>query len=513
MSGVETIIIRRLGMMKKSDKKSIAWIIGIIAFAFIVLSGGLCRAAVPVSAATVTPTPTPVPEKYLVAVSAYYTGGAVIVGEKIDTGKIVAYAYYSDGTYVKVTDYTISDKVVSKSGVNKMALVYKGYTATFNVTGKAMVRITATLSRTKYSVGNMISPKEITVKAVYADNTTSIISEGYGFSIDEFTVPGTQKVTIDYRDFETSVTVNVSAAKAITNLTVYYSGGTLITDEEIDRNKLTVTAIYADRSSERINTYKLATTSFDKTGTQTITVSYRGMKATVSVNVLERRALSMRAEYKGEDIVVGKEFNPKDLHVYVMFNNHKEEQVEDFTVYSRKIKYVGANTVRVYYDALSATVLITGTEVMEPNFDYVSVFNITNGSSKGTVTTAIPSYLPEDAVTGRSLKLSVLEKVYNKLEIEDGEYIGFTYGFTEEDYELELPLTIRIKLPRHFDVEYTELYYTPNRKTIVGKMNKEIVDDNVMEVMIFKTGTYMLVYAPYSEDEELEAEEEDEYLD
>ena len=51
--------------------------------------------------------------------------------------------------------------------------------------------------------------------------------------------------------------------------------------------------------------------------------------------------------------------------------------------------------------------------------------------------------------------------------------------------------------------EFTDLYYTPNRKSILGRMNRSVTKDGELEVMLFREGTYMIVYDPeaYAEEE------------
>ena len=53
-------------------------------------------------------------------------------------------------------------------------------------------------------------------------------------------------------------------------------------------------------------------------------------------------------------------------------------------------------------------------------------------------------------------------------------------------------------------MDHTFLYYTPNRKTVLGRVNKTVISDTVFECTLFKTGTYMLVYSEELEDEDEE---------
>ena len=70
------------------------------------------------------------------------------------------------------------------------------------------------------------------------------------------------------------------------------------------------------------------------------------------------------------------------------------------------------------------------------------------------------------------------------------------------------PVTVRITVPKTMEAEYTDLYYTPNRKSIMGRMSKEVTKDGEVEVVLFKEGTYLIVYDPEAYREEAEEEEE-----
>ena len=74
------------------------------------------------------------------------------------------------------------------------------------------------------------------------------------------------------------------------------------------------------------------------------------------------------------------------------------------------------------------------------------------------------------------------------------------------------PVTVRITVPKTMEAEYTDLYYTPNRKSITGRMSKEVTKDGEVEVVLFKEGTYLIVYDPeaYAEEEEEEESGDDE---
>ena len=445
-------------------------------------------------------------------VGAYYKGAPIEVGEKINPEDVVVNAHFSDGSTEKVDEdhYTISDTVIHKLGSNKIVIVYEGYTDYFYIYGIELEKIEAKCARTFYGLYNGIDERDLTVTATYSDQSTRIITEGYTIEPAQFKESGSQKVTITYKKCSTAVYAYVNAERNVKSLSVTYAGEELVEGHEISRADLTVTAIYDDASlsTERITTYTLKTKSFSATGEQSIEVEFLGVTASYKVNVIARKIESIRAKYTGGDVEVGYEFISSEMHVYVLYNDKTEQEITDYAVYDPIVRYIGENTIKIYYGDYNTTCKITGVEVAPPDFGYTSEFTIRSGSNKFTITTAIPKRLEPDCIVGSLMKKTKVARAYRTLKTKTGWYCAFNYACSDEDYDVFYPVTIHIKVPKTMDAEYTDLYYTPNRKSIMGRMSKEITEDGEIEVMLFREGTYLIVYDPEAYREEAEEEEE-----
>ncbi|MBO4415607.1 MAG: bacterial Ig-like domain-containing protein [Lachnospiraceae bacterium] len=466
---------------------------------------------------TATPTPTPVPDgpsadAKITAITANYLGENVLVGEEFNTEDLTVYVLYSDYYSEEITDYTCSSKVVSEEGLNEFVAMAYGLTAKFYVYGKTVTSISASCSRYNFTVGNAPDTLDINVKATYSDFTTETIDEGFTISPAVFTETGTQDVTITYKGRSATVSVLVKEAPELKQLNVYYRPEAAYTKTPINRNDLSVNAVYTDNSSERITTYELVTKEFLNAGEQKLTVSYRDKQQTISVLVRELEIKSIRGKYVGEDVYIGSEYDPRYLYVYATYNNGTEQRIDDYTVYNKIIRYIGDNTIKVYKGDFSTSVTIIGCEIGEPDFTYVSKSSVTSNGYDITIDTAIPKILEDGVTEVKKMSKAKLKHLYRILGTKTEYYLGFTYGFFDNNHEKYLPMTIRLTLPDGFKPEYTELYYSPNNKTILGCMNKMAVDDNVLQITVFKVGTYMLVYDPdkYIEEEIPEDEEEEE---
>ncbi|MBR4344407.1 MAG: bacterial Ig-like domain-containing protein [Lachnospiraceae bacterium] len=459
------------------------------------------EAALPNPTQTVVATPTPTPMK----LDASYTGPAVIVGEKFDKTYLLVTITYSNGLQENVTDFTVSTEIVQSTGMNTIVVIYGELTAKAYVYGRKLTGISVTPIKTDYGVGNMPDSKDLTVTGTYSDGTVEVIKGEYEIFPEKLEKSGKNEVTVRYQNMEAKCYVYAKNWTKVEALSVTYDKNNMVTNMKIDRNDITVIAVYSDLSSERITTYQLEKEIYYDTGKQPLTVVYGGVKKTIQIEVTERYIVGLEAEYKGGSVVVGKKFRDSDLHVYLKYVDGELVETNDYTIHSRKIRYVGNNPITIYYgDKFSVLVNIEGVEESRPDFDYVSELTADNGTDTVIIRTALPKYLNTDCMVSETVKKSLMKKAFRKLNVKKGKYIAFTYEFTNQDDELELPLTARITIPERYDMDHTFLYYTPNRKTVLGRVNKTVISDTVFECTLFKTGTYMLVYSEELEDEDEE---------
>lgn len=455
--------------------------------------------------ATPTPSPKPTEAPKPLFIVASYKGDSLPVGEELDKSLIEVMLYYSDNTSEQVYGYDLSDTRVTKLDTNRFVVIYKGLTSDFFVTGKKVVSINPLLTRYSYSVGNAPDSRDLTVTVTYSDGSSAVIDK-YAIAPTAFTKAGSQELTVTYMGVTAKTGVYVEQAKTVKTLSVSYDTKVKpITDTSVDRGDLTVTALYTDYSTERITTYELLTEKFTGTGENTVKVAYHGVTAETKVEVEAKVAESIRAEYKGSAICVGEEIPKDDLKVYVTFNDGKERLVDDYTMLPTMITYVGENKIRITYDKAGCDVMVNGLEAAPPDFDYASGQTVEAGDYSITISTALPKKIEQDATETVFVKKSKLKKLMKRIGV-TGEYIAFSYAFTNDDYESELPLPVRMTVPEEFDTDYTYLFYTPNMKTTAARINIEFNKDGDIDTTFYKVGTYILVYDPdlYATDEEKE---------
>ncbi len=449
----------------------------------------------------------------LILIYASYSGDSLMVGEKIELDKLTVTAMYSDGTTEDIEDYAISTEKVSVIGANVVTVTYQGKSNSFNVYGKELTSIYASYIGSRISVGNKVGKQDVTVWAFYTDGTMKQVKD-YTLVNDEINTVGEQKITVLYKGISTTFRVQGIAARPVYQLKVVYYGVGVIEGNPVPAEDLYVTAVYSDGTTERIHNYNLSPGVLENLGTNEVTVLYKGRQTTIQVECIARTLMHVTAEYEGGVVEIGRSVDRNKLLVKAHYNDGSSEVIEDYTLMPAKVLVRGNNTVTVLYNNMKTTFKVIGVEHVEEDYSHASSFKITNGKKKASVQVALPSGMQTNGLTGRSLKLDRVRKVLGKIKAQDSEYIAFDILLTDEAQDDIFPLTMRITPPSSFKLEYTNLYYTSNRKTVIAKMNVERQLTGQMELTIYHPGTYILVYQEPEETEEDKKKEEDsDYLD
>ena len=494
-------------MKKISDILIITACIVIVGAFFINGITGFGGSVVEADAAEITETLVATPTPYINRIEATYSGPSVIVGEKFDMSKLTVTATYDNGAQEDIKDFSVSDEIIHNTGMNTVIVMYKDLSTKAFIYGRQLMSISVSPNRLDYGIGNMPDCEDLRVIGVYSDGSVEDIKDHFDIYPDRIDKVGRNEVTVVYQGKDAKCTVYGNNWDKVVALGVTYKKQNAITNVKISKDDLTVMAVYSDLSTERITTYTIENEIFIDSGKQKLTVSYGGVRKSIEINVIERYITGISAEYTGGAVTVGRDFRRADMHVYLEYVDGAVEETDDYSVHTRKIRYIGNNLITVYYgDKLFTSVIIEGSELKVPDFDYVSTQTLSNSDMEIKIRTAIPQYLAEDCMDVTLVKNSAVRKAYKKLKLKSGNYIAFNYDFADPDDELELPLTIRITIPEDYDIEHTFLYYTPNKKTILGRMNKRVITDRVFECTLFKTGTYILVYSEQLTDKPEEEE-------
>ena len=152
------------------------------------------------------------------------------------------------------------------------------------------VEITSLPSKVAYTTGEKISTSGMVLTVSYNDGTKATVTSGFEIDTQYASGTGTQTVKVTYKGksdtFEITVTapvvknvVGVSVSRFPDKTDYYYK-------ESLSTSGLKLLVEYDDGSTETVSSgYTVPATKFTSTGSQTITVTYRGFEAEFAVNV------------------------------------------------------------------------------------------------------------------------------------------------------------------------------------------------------------------------------------
>ncbi len=301
-------------------------------------------------------------------------------GDKLDTTGLTLTATYNNGTTETVTEgFTCTPETLNTAGTQKITVTYEGKTATFDVKINDILitdfSIKTNPKKTSYFIGDKLDVTGLTLTATCNNGEIKTIIGGYTCTPEILDTVGTQKITVSLSGLTATfdVTVNAVEIESIevsTNpkKTSYFIG------DELDITGLTLTATYNNGTTETIDSgfdYKAET--FDKAGTQKITVTYEGKTTTFNVTVNEVKISGIAIKTKPEKTTyyAGDELDTEGLTLTATYNNGTTETItEGFTCTPETLDTVGTQKITVTYVGKTTTfdvtvnkVEITGVEI------------------------------------------------------------------------------------------------------------------------------------------------------
>jgi len=429
-------------------------------------------------------------QKKLSSLTAVYTGDTVLVGRTIDLTKLTVMGLYDDGSYVKMKDYALSAYIVTKSGANEIEVSYEGTTCKFYVYGKTITGLVAYYEDTSATVGDVLDPKKITVHVYYSDGTHHSVTD---FELSHTVVGkiGENEYVVTYGGKTTTFSVKGKEIKKPRMLYATYNGPAVIVGNSPKREDFSVSVLYTDNSIEPVSTFELTPAIVQKEGTNVMIVSYGGISTDVRVTGTPKTVVSLSAEYTGLPVVVGKSVATEDIKVTATFNDGSKDVVTNFTLSSSVIYRIGENVLTIFCDNRTAYFTVRGVEAEIVDFDNSVQEVVRNGDDSSRVILAVGTKADPNQVTVEAVEPELVKKAMNRL-VRTDRYIAFEVSFEDPDMDEFLPMTMRVTVPKGYDKEQFAVFYTPNKKTIMGQMNGEFVSGSTYEFKMFQPGTYII---------------------
>ena len=171
------------------------------------------------------------------------------VGDSYDETGLVVNVVYNNGTNKDITTgFTTSGFSSASAGKNTVTVSYEGFTATFDVTIKAVeltgIEIAKQPNKTTFNTGDELDTTGLVLTLKYNNGTTGTTDKGYTVSGYDTDTAGEQTITVTYQ--------GVTATYKVT-LNQSYADYKEVDAAIIEANKKIATGFYTDASVEVLN--------------------------------------------------------------------------------------------------------------------------------------------------------------------------------------------------------------------------------------------------------------------
>ena len=291
-------------------------------------------------------------------------------GDELDTTGLTLKAYYCDGSIKTIsTGYTASPSILSyRTGEDNVSVRFDNAYCSFKVNVKEVevtnIEIKSKPTKTSYFVGDTFDSTGLTLTATYNNGTTKTITSGFVCDPTVFNEAGTNTITVSYENKTALLDIEVQEVKLSSikvkskpNKTTYYVGDTL------DTSGLTITAVYNNGDTETITSgFECPVTTFNSSGTKTISVSYRGFSTSFSVKVYSVVLSKIIIDSEPENLVyfVGDTLDTTGLTLTATYNNGTTKTITSgFTCTPTKLSTSGTQKITVTYGGKTCTFNVT----------------------------------------------------------------------------------------------------------------------------------------------------------
>lgn len=299
-------------------------------------------------------------------ITAEYKGADIqIVGNynKDDVEVKVYYRNYSNVDTLRSDDWTESSLEVREVGENIYTATYEGKTADYKVNGKDDKKgIKAEYKGTPIRVGDKYNKEDVEVYLEYmSGKQVKIDTTSWSESGLDVTEKGTNSYTATYDGM--TDTYEVDGIDYIIGIEAEYKGEDVPVKKEYNKDDVEVKLLFRvdepyKLDSEQWNESGLVV---DKVGDNEYVATYEEFTDTYNVIGIDH-AKSIDAEYKGNDILTGNNYNKDDVEVTVNYYEKPSETVSsnDWSESSLLVSKVGKNEYTATYDECTDTYEVNG---------------------------------------------------------------------------------------------------------------------------------------------------------
>ncbi|MCD8215240.1 MAG: bacterial Ig-like domain-containing protein, partial [Clostridiales bacterium] len=289
-------------------------------------------------------------------------------GETFNSSGMVVTGYFNDGSSSEITDYSISNSILT-SGTTLVYITYDGLYATTAITvlDKTItgIEIATQPTKTSYVAGQTFDSSGMVVNAVYSDGSTAEVTS-YSISPSTLSVNDTN-VLVTYGNYFASVAVSV-AAKEIESISIIENPNKVdyVEGEVFDPSGMIVEATYNDGSTSYLTSSEYSySASALTTSDNSVTIYAGDVSASVGITVVSKEITDIAVtEYPDKiSYVAGQSFDSAGMIVTASYNDGSTAVITDYTVSPTTITS-GTTEVTISKDGYSDTVKISVSDVV-----------------------------------------------------------------------------------------------------------------------------------------------------
>lgn len=301
----------------------------------------------------------------------------------------LSYQWYSN-TYNLNRDGTlIKDEVQNsyKPDTSKIGTTYYYCEVTNTNNGQSSVVTTSTVSvtvdeaavsyitvstmpkRTEYTVGDWLDATGMKLRVVYTNGKTEELEGGFGLYPTELRDEGSIDITVDYKGKECTFSVTVKAdEKKIENMSIISKPAKLeyVVGDTLDTTGLKLRVSYAGGRIEDVSEgFTCSPTTFNKEGTQAITVTFGGKSTSFTVKVKakeEVKSISVSTPPAKLQYKVGEKLDTTGMKLSVDTGSEKKEISTGFSCSPNAFNKAGEYEIKVSYGGKETSFKISVTE-------------------------------------------------------------------------------------------------------------------------------------------------------
>ena len=439
----------------------------------------------------------------LQSIEAEYFGEPLEVGERINLKDISVLATYKiyDGSdsYEDVEEirsgYTINPATVKREGTNKVTVTYQGKTDTIEVPGKSLESITAEYLGEAVYIGTPVASAKVEVIAYFDDGSEKRVKD---FKLSDATVTkkGTNIFTVTYEGKKATFEVEGKEPLAVVDIEAEYTGEPLYVGDTISKSDIKVTLTYNDEEMDPKDAgtnFTISPSVVEDVGENTIIVSYGGVSTEVEVTGVEKLVEKLVVEYIGPGVLIGEHVKKEEFLVTVVYEDKSEVPTKDFELYDTKIEFE-ENMIFVSCAGETEAVFVPGVKGFAGNFDNPLSAYMFGTTTYTEVTLGMNMDVEKNKFFLRALDRKEMEPLVRKV-IPTSEFIAFEVTYDDDEMVREFPMAMKVTVPSNYDVDKFGVYYTPNKSTIMAKVDGKFTDDSKTEYQfaVYEAGAYILV--------------------